>query len=79
MNCGHHSVFPVSFNELMSTACSPNRAGGKPVNNSNQPVKSSDSHFRPVNYSPFFQAKKVGGEQVLSVKFWKYFVRQKKF
>jgi hypothetical protein len=70
MNCGHHTVFPVSFNELMSTACSPNRACGKPVNNSNQPVKSSDSHFTNTNYSPLFRVEKVGGEQVPLVKFW---------
>jgi hypothetical protein len=56
---------------LICTAYSPNRACGKPVNNSNQPVKSSDSRFAPVNYSPLFQVKKVGGEQVRLVVFKK--------
>jgi hypothetical protein len=79
MNCGHLILFPVSFNELICTAYSPNRACGKPVNNSNQPVKSSDSHFADVNYSQLFQAKNGCGEQVPFVKFRKNFVRQKNF
>jgi len=58
MNWEQHTVFPASFNELICTTCSPNRACGKLVNNSNQPVKSSDSRFAPVNYSPLFQVKK---------------------
>jgi hypothetical protein len=65
MNWEQHSFFSVSFNELMSTACSPNRACGKLVNNSNQPVKSSSSRFAHANYSPLFRVKKVCGEQVL--------------
>jgi hypothetical protein len=65
MNCEHHNGFSVSFNELICTACSPNCACGKAVNNSNQPVNSSYFHFTPVNYSPFFASKNVGGEQVL--------------
>jgi hypothetical protein len=32
-----------------------------------------------VNYSQLFQAKNGGREQVLFVKFWKNFVRQKNF
>jgi hypothetical protein len=71
MNCGHHNGFPVSFNELICTACSPNRACGKPVNNSNQLVKSSESYFPFADYSPLFQGKKGGGEQVLLIVFWK--------
>ena len=71
MNCGHHNGFPVSFNELICTVYSPNRACGKAVNNSNQPVKSDDSQFVPINYSPLFASKKVGGEQVLLFAFWK--------
>jgi hypothetical protein len=44
------------------------------VNNSKQPVKSSDFHFSPVNYSPLFQARNGCGEQVPFAKFWKNFV-----
>jgi thiol-disulfide isomerase/thioredoxin len=77
MNWEQHTVFPASFNELICTACSPNSDCEKPVNNSNQRVKSSDSHFAPASYSPLFQIKKVCGEQVPLVKFWKNFVRQK--
>jgi hypothetical protein len=79
MNCEQHNVFPDSYNELICTACSPNRACEKTVNNSNQPVKSSDFHFAPVNYSPRFASKKVGGEQVLLVTFQKDHTRQKNF
>jgi len=71
MNCEYHNGFSVSFNELICTACSPNCACGKPVNNSNQTVKSSYFHFTPGNYSPLFRVKKVGGEQVSLVQFWK--------
>jgi hypothetical protein len=74
MNCGHHNLFFFPDNELICTACSPNRAGGKPVNNSNQPVKSSDSDFTNANYSQLFQARNGCGEQVLFAKFWKFFI-----
>jgi hypothetical protein len=79
MNCEQHNGFLVSYNELICTACSPNRACEKSVNNSNQPVKSSDSHFAPVNYSPLFRGNKVCGEQVLLVTFQKVHARQKNF
>jgi hypothetical protein len=49
------------------------------VNNANQPVKSSDSHFAKVNYSPRYSAKNANGEQVLFGKFWRNFVRQNVF
>jgi hypothetical protein len=71
MNWEQHSVFSNSFNKLICTACSPNRAGGKPAHNSNLPVKSGDSQFAPMNYSPFFQVKNRCGEQVLFVAFQK--------
>jgi hypothetical protein len=51
----------------MSTACSPNSTSEKPVNNSNEPVKSGDFQFTLVNYSPLFQAIKDCGEQVVWV------------
>jgi hypothetical protein len=43
------------------------------VNNANQPVKSSDSHFASVKYSPLFQFKEACGEQVPFVMFRKQF------
>lgn len=74
MNCEHHNKFFTSFNELICTACSPKTSREQPVKNSNQPVKSSDFHFAPVNYSQLFQAKNGCGEQVLFVKFRKNFI-----
>jgi hypothetical protein len=69
MNWEQSSRFHFSYNDLICTACSPNRACGKCVNNANQPVKSSDSQFLNVNYSPLFSVKNTCGEQVL---FWTF-------
>jgi hypothetical protein len=79
MNCEHHNLNFISYNDLICTACSPKRACEQPVKNSKQAVKSSDSHFADVNYSQLFQAKNGCGEQVPFVKFWKNFVRQNFF
>jgi hypothetical protein len=69
MNCEQSSRFPSSFNELILTPCSPNRACAKSVNNAIRHAKSSDFHFANMNYSPLFQAKDACGEQVL---FWNF-------
>jgi hypothetical protein len=72
MNWEQTNRFLFSFNDLICTAYSPNRACEKPVNNANQPVKSSDSHFANADYSPLFRAKNSRGEQVLLWKFEKF-------
>jgi hypothetical protein len=79
MNYEHHNLNFFSYNDLICTACSPKTRGEQPVKNSNQPVKSSDSHFADANYSQLFQAENGCGEQVPLVKFWKNFVRQGNF
>jgi len=71
MNWEQTNRFLLSFNDLICTAYSPNCACGKLVNNASQPVKSSDSQFVNVNYSPRFQVKDACGEQVLFVTFRK--------
>jgi hypothetical protein len=76
MNWEQSSRFLLSFNELICTGCSPNRACGKPVNNAKQPVNSSDSQFFKMNYSPRFLAKNACGEQVLYVTFQKNHARR---
>jgi len=65
MNWEHSNRFLFSYNDLISTACSPKSVCEEPVNNANQPVKSSDSHFTKMNYSQHFQVKNVRGEQVV--------------
>jgi hypothetical protein len=65
MNCRHHNLFPGCFNELMCTACSPERGVGSISNNSNPPVKSGMFNFAMENYSPLSRFKSAGGEQVL--------------
>ena len=79
MNCEHHNLNFISYNDLICTACSPKRACEQPVKNSKQPSNQSDLHFTNANYSQLFQAKNGCGEQVPIVKLWKNFVRQENF
>ena len=79
MNWEQSSRVLLSYNDLICTAYSPNRACGQRVNNANQPVKSSCSHFSNVNYSPHFQTGNTCGEQVLFVTFRKNRARQESF
>jgi hypothetical protein len=77
MNCEHHINFHFSNNELICTACSPNRTCGQRVDNANHPDESMFFHFAKRNYSQPFQAKNACGEQVLFVTFQKNPTRQK--
>jgi hypothetical protein len=40
MNCEHHNIYLISYNELMCTAYSPKFACEWFVNNKNEPIKS---------------------------------------
>ena len=71
MNCEYPNTVSRFAYELICTVCSPDCACGKPVNNANQPVNSSDSHFANGNYSPPFPVRNTPGEQVLFVAFRK--------
>ncbi|HUB88060.1 MAG TPA: hypothetical protein VMB22_09235, partial [Verrucomicrobiae bacterium] len=71
MNCEHHSKFFTSDNELICTACSPNRAVLNGVNAVASPINSMQSSFRPRELFTAISAHNRRGEQVLFVAFQK--------
>jgi hypothetical protein len=77
MNCEHHINFHFSDNELICTACSPNRTCEKRVNNANHLDESMFFHIANGNYSQLFRLKNIRGEQVPFVKIRKNFIRRK--
>jgi hypothetical protein len=69
MNYNHCNRFLRSHNDLICTGCSPNRAGGKRVNNAKPPMKSMIPLSCPHELLTAFRVSNGGGEQVLLATF----------
>jgi hypothetical protein len=71
MNCRHHTDFSVSFNELMSTACSLKTECEEAVDNV---AIQMESRRNAIHANDLFTARdhKIGhSEQVSEIKLWK--------
>jgi hypothetical protein len=78
-NCVNHNSNRETDNELICTACSPNRAGGKHVNRIKPLVKSTILSFLAVELFTTFSSQNGCGEQVLFVTLFKNPARQEIF
>jgi hypothetical protein len=65
MNCDHHSSNYETDNELICTGCSPDRTGGKRVNKTKAPLKSTIPVFCDGKLLTVSPVQHGSGEQVL--------------